>query len=83
MNWLNAEVVLVPPAVVTRTSTAPVPAGAVAVIDVALLTVWLAVIPPKVTVVAPARFVPLMVTVVPPPVGPLFGAIDVTVGAPT
>ncbi|MNQ66367.1 hypothetical protein D3C85_808580 [compost metagenome] len=73
---------LVPPAVVTRTSTVPVPAGVVAVIWVALSTVTPdADAPPKVTAVAPVKFVPVMVTLVPPPVGPLFGEIDVTVGA--
>jgi hypothetical protein len=83
VNWLAAEVALVPPAVVTRTSTVPVPAGAVAVIWVALSTVKAAVTPPKVTFVALEKFVPPMVTLVPPADGPLFGEIDVTVGAGT
>ena len=39
MNWSAAEVAEVPPAVVTVTSTVPAPAGAVAVIEVAELTV--------------------------------------------
>ena len=40
MNWSAAPVALVPPGVVTVTSTAPpLPAGDVAVIEVALLTV--------------------------------------------
>ena len=39
MNWSAADVAEVPPAVVTRTSTVPVPAGEVAVIEVAELTV--------------------------------------------
>ena len=39
MNWSAEPVVLVPPGVVTVTSTVPVPAGAVAVIEVAELTV--------------------------------------------
>ncbi|MNL60507.1 hypothetical protein D3C87_1843240 [compost metagenome] len=84
MNWSAAEVALLPPAVVTRTSTVPDPAGAVAVIWVALLTVKAAAdVAPKVTAVAPEKLVPLMVTVVPPAEGPLVGEIDVTVGAPT
>jgi hypothetical protein len=37
--------------------------------------------PPKVTVVLPAtKLLPVMVTVVPPPVGPAFGVTDVIVG---
>ncbi|MNL03659.1 hypothetical protein D3C87_1242010 [compost metagenome] len=84
MNWLAAEVALVPPAAVTRTSTVPVPAGGVALIWVVLSNVKLAAAaPPKVTFVAPEKFVPPMVTLVPPADGPLFGEIDVTVGAGT
>ena len=47
MNWSAALVAQVPPGVVTVTSTVPVPAGAVAVMVVALLTVKLvaAVVP--------------------------------------
>jgi hypothetical protein len=53
-----------------------------AVIEVALFTVKLvAAVPPKVTDVVPLKSVPVMVTLVPPDVGPLFGATDVTVGA--
>ena len=36
--------------------------------------------PPKVTDVAPKRFVPVMVTMVPPNVEPITGEIPVTVG---
>ena len=68
---------------VTRTSTVPVPAGAVAVIWVALLIVKPAAVAPKVTTVAPEKPVPVMVTVVPPVAGPEVGEIEVTVGAPT
>ena len=72
-----------PPAVVAVTSTVPAPAGAVAVIRVALLTVKLvAAVTPKFTAVAPVKFVPLMVTLVPPLVGPAVGLMAVTVGAP-
>ena len=68
---------------VTATSTKPAEcAGAVAVIEVALTTVKLvAATPPNVTDVAPVKFVPVMVMDVPPPVGPLDGDTDVTVGA--
>ena len=73
---------LVPPAVVTVTSTVPaLPAGAVAVICVALLTVKpLALVAPNFTAVAPVNPVPVMVTVVPPPVGPDAGDTLVMVG---
>ena len=37
--------------------------------------------PPNVTLVVPERFVPLMITVVPPLAGPLEGEADVSVGA--
>ena len=75
---------LVPPTVVIRTSTVPVPAGAVAVICVALLTVKpVAAVPPKVTAVVPVKFEPLMVTLVPPVLGPAVGETPVTVGAAT
>ena len=50
------------------------PAGAVAVIEVAELTVTLvAAVVPNLTAVAPARLVPVMVTVVPPAPGPRSG----------
>jgi hypothetical protein len=38
---------------------------------------------PKLTTVAPVKLVPVIVTVVPPAVGPEFGATEVTVGAAT
>ncbi|MEY9227942.1 hypothetical protein ABIF78_000265 [Bradyrhizobium japonicum] len=82
MNWSAADVADVPPGVVTRISTVLVPAGDVAVIWVAELTVKpAAAVPPKVTAVAPVKLVPVMVTVVPPPPGPDVGEIEVTVGA--
>ena len=60
----------------------PVPAGDVAVIWVAELTVNpVAGVAPKFTAVAPVRLVPVIVTDVPPVVGPAVGEIDVTVGA--
>jgi hypothetical protein len=39
-----------------------------------------AAMPPKVTVAPLTKFVPVMVTAVPPAVGPLFGETEVTVG---
>ena len=46
-------------------------------IDVAVLLVMVAATPPIVTEVALARFVPVMVTAVPPAVEPEFGVIAV------
>jgi len=70
--WSPVLVALVPPAVVTVTSTGvPAPTGEVAVMDVALTTVKVAGLPdPKSTAVAPVKFVPEMVTPVPPRSGP-------------
>jgi hypothetical protein len=82
VNWSAADVADVPPGVVTLMSTAPVPAGEVAVIDVAELNVKLAAaVAPNVTAVTPVKLVPVMVTMVPPACGPAVGEIDVTVGA--
>ena len=67
---------VVPPGVVTVTSTVPVPAGAVAVTEVAVLAVIAeAALAPKLTPVAPARFDPVTVTKVPPAGGPALGLI--------
>ena len=67
--------------VVTVTSTVPVPAGDVAVMDVAETTVTLvAAVVPKSTAVAPVKLAPVMVTSVVPAVGPASGATLVTVG---
>jgi hypothetical protein len=68
---------------VTVTVTAPaLPAGVVAVMDVPLTTTTLvAAAVPNVTVAPATKFVPVMVTAVPPAVGPLFGLTLVTVGA--
>ena len=73
-----------PPGVVTVISTVPAePAGLVTVIDVALVTVIPPVVfawPPNFTLFAPVNPVPVTVTVVPPPTGPVAGEIPVTVG---
>jgi hypothetical protein len=59
-----------------------VPGGATAVMDVAEFTVKLvAAVGPKSTVVAPVRFPPVMVTVVPPAAGPVLGSMCFTLGA--
>lgn len=53
-------------------------------IDVAELTVKLvAAVAPNVTAVAPDKFAPVMVTVVPPACGPAVGESEVTAGAAT
>ena len=74
---------LVPPGVVTRMLAVPaVPAGVVAVMEVALTTTTLvAAAPPRVTLVAPVKLVPVMVTDWPPAVGPVDGLIALTAGA--
>ena len=83
VNWSAELVALVPPGVVTVTSTAPAaPAGDTAVICVADFTVKLvAFAAPNFTAVAAVRLVPVMVTLVPPLTVPLVGATPVTVGA--
>ena len=78
----SALAALLPAGVVTTTLTAPAaPAGTVAVIEVAFTTEKdVAAAPPKVTLVAPVNVVPVMVTLVPPAVGPELGLTEVTVG---
>ena len=84
MNLSAVLVALVPPDVVTVTSTVPVPAGEVILMEVPLLTVRLVpAVVPNLTPVAPLRLVPVMVTTVPPPAGPLLGLMPLTVGAAT
>ena len=70
---------------VTATFTAPaLPDGVVAVIVVELVTLTpVAAVPPKVTEAPLTKFVPVMVTLVPPAIGPELGDIAVTVGAGT
>src|SRR5467141_1240169 len=68
----------VPSAVVTRIGPVVAPVGTVAVIAVAEFTVKLALTPLNVTAVAPVKFVPLIVTLV--PTGPLVGVKLVIVG---
>jgi hypothetical protein len=82
VNRSAALVALVPPGVVTVTSTVPVPVGEVALMLVALLTVKLeAAVVPNFTALAPVKPVPVTVTVVPPVVGPELGPMPVTAGA--
>src|ERR1700694_6030517 len=75
---------LVWPPTVTVTSTVPLPDGLVALQLVVLTQLTpVAALPPKATVVAPAlvlKWVPVMLTTVPPPAGPVVGVIALTVG---
>ena len=73
---------LVPPGVVTVNATCPAdPGGLVAVISVEESTTKLdAAAEPKPTAVAPERFDPSIVTVVPPAVVPSVGLRALTVG---
>ena len=79
-----ARLPLCPPTV-TVTVTAPaVPAGVVAVIVVLFVTTtFVAAALPNVTVAPDTKFVPVMVTAVPPDVDPLFGLTLLTVGGTT
>jgi hypothetical protein len=72
------------PLTVTVTVTAPaVPAGVVAVIVVPFTTTtFVAAAAPNVTVAPAAKFVPVIVTDVPPNVEPLLGETLLTVGTP-
>ncbi len=82
MKWSALEVADVPLGVVTVMSTVPVPLGEVTVMEPvvsAVIVPGLAV--PKSTAVALDKLEPLMVTVVPPAVGPLVGLTTVTVGS--
>jgi hypothetical protein len=76
-------VALVPPGVVTVTSTIPALwKGEVAVIWVTESTLKLdELVLPKLTAVSLRKFVPVIVTLVPPPPVPEAGEIEVTVGA--
>ena len=66
----------------TVTVTAPaLPAGVVAVMLVLLTTTtFVAAVPPNVTVAPATKFVPVIVTAVPPAVDPLFGLTLLNVG---
>ena len=77
------SVALWPSGFVTTTLAAPVVRCAViAVIEVALTTLTLdGVTPPIVSVAPVTKFVPVMVTLVPPMLAPMAGVMFVTVGA--
>ena len=71
-----------PPELVNTTLTAPElkTAGVVTVTDVAVTVPKVPATPPKVTEVVPVKLVPVIVTVVPPAVGPDDGEISAIVG---
>jgi hypothetical protein len=73
------------PFTVTATVTEPAAcAGVVAVIVVLFVTTtFVAAVPPNVTVAPAAKFVPVIVTAVPPAVVPLFGLTLPTLGTAT
>ena len=83
-KYVNAfAAVAVPPGVVTSTLFAPtVPAGVTAVTLVDETTTTLvAATPPTVTLVAPVRFVPVIVIAVPPAVEPEVGVTEEMAGS--
>ena len=77
MNAL--ALVAVPTGVVTLIGPVVAPIGTVASIEMAEVTVKLALTPLNITAVAPVKFVPLSVTLL--PTGPLVGVKLVIVGA--
>jgi len=78
--WQAAVTADVPADVVTVTSTMPLPGGLVTVTCVLESAVIVPAAPPKLTLVAPARLAPVIVTAVPPAVVPLDGDTPVTAG---
>src|SRR5205823_3600146 len=82
VNWSAGDVAEVPPVVVIVTSTVPGEGeGVTAVVCVGELTVTLAAAAKPKAPLAPAmKLVPVIVTDVPPPVGPELGDSDVTAG---
>ena len=81
MNVSAAVVVDVPDEVVTVTFTVPAPAGLVAVIEAAELTVTLdAVLEPKLTLAPAPKPAPVIVTAVPPSMLPEVGLSEATLG---
>ena len=82
-NWSEELLAEVPPGVVTATSTtlAELIGGLVAVIEVDEVTVTAGLAtPPNDTLEPVTKFVPVMVTAVPPLTGPALGLVAETVG---
>src|ERR1700682_156325 len=84
VNWSASVAALVPPDVVTVTSTTPAAwAGLTAAICVSDTNVKPAAgVAPKLTAVTPVKPMPLIVTFVPPRVGPELTMTAVTFGGP-
>jgi len=81
VNWSAEEVALVPPGLVTVTSTVPNACpGEVTEIVSAETVRMVAYVVPNWTAEVPRKPLPLIVTVSPPAVDPLVGEIPVTVG---
>src|SRR5205823_9167429 len=78
-----ASVPLWPSVFVTTTLTGPAACAAVVAVIIVLLATFtfVAALPPRVTVAPAAKFVPVIVTAVPPVAGPDVGEIPLTVGA--
>ena len=83
VNSAAALAALIPPTVTTVACTvsAASAAGATAVMDESSFTVNPAGVSPKVTAVTPMKFVPVIVTSVPPSTVPLSGLRPATAGA--
>ena len=75
----SLELVAVPPAVATVTLPVVAPLGTVVLIWVLETTVKVAAVVLKSTLLAPVKFVPVTVTLV--PAGPLVGLNELMVGA--
>ena len=82
-NWSATLITLAPDAVTTTMSTGPAPlAGDVATMDVSDTTVnVVAATDPNLTADAPEKFEPVIVTDVPPAIGPTAGLTPATTGA--
>jgi hypothetical protein len=80
LNLSPATLAEVPPAVVTVTSTVPVPLGDRTMVVVPVWPLIVAAFAPKCTDVGFAKSLPVMVTLVPPTVEPFVGEIFVTTG---
>jgi hypothetical protein len=79
-----ARLPLCPPTVTVTVTGPALPAGALAVMVVLFTTTTLVATPaPNVTVAPVAKFVPVIVTAVPPAANPLFGDTPLTVGIAT
>jgi hypothetical protein len=74
-----------PPELITVTVTAPALAAGVVAVMVVLFTTttFVAAVLPNVTVAPEAKLVPVIVTAVPPAIGPLFGLTLLTEGPTT